>query len=56
MLQAGDANLEELIEIRRRNAEELQPLEQWDVRILGLLQDAHVERKLRQLAVYVIVR
>ena len=55
MLQARDANLEKLVEIRRRYAEELQPLEQRHGCVSGLVQDAHVERELRQLTVDVVI-
>src|SRR5688572_25780509 len=56
MLQAGHANLEKLIEIRRGDAEKLQPLEQRHARVHGLLQHAHAERELRELAIDVVVR
>ena len=56
VLQAGHANLEELVEVRRRDAEELEALEQRHARVHRLLQHAQIERKLRQLAVDVVVR
>ena len=56
MLEPGDSDLEELVEIGRRDTEKLQALEKWDGRVFRLMQDAHVERELRELAVDVIVR
>ena len=47
MLKPGDANLEELVEVRRRDTQELQPLEQRNGRVLRLMQDAHIEREQR---------
>jgi hypothetical protein len=37
LFEAGYANLEELIEVRRRDAEELQPLEERKAAIFGLI-------------------
>ena len=56
VLQTRHANLEELVEIRRRDAKELEPLEQRHARVHRLLQHAQIERELRQLAVDVVVR
>ena len=38
LLEAGDADLEELVEIGARDAQEPHPLEQRDAAVLGLLQ------------------
>jgi hypothetical protein len=51
VLQRGDADLEELVEVRRRDGAELGPLEQRDPALAGELQDAVVERQPAQLAV-----
>ena len=51
LLQPGDADLEELVEIAADDAEEAQPLEHGDRRILREREHAPVERELRQLAI-----
>jgi hypothetical protein len=56
VFQTGHSNLEKLIEVRRRNAEEFEPFEQWSAGVHRLFQHAQVERKLRQLAVDVVIR
>src|SRR3970040_1481225 len=56
VLQAGYANLEKLVQIRRRNTEEFEALEQRYVAVLRLLQNPDVKRQLRKLAVDVVVR
>ena len=56
LLQAGDANLEEFIEIGRRDAEKLEALEQRQPAVFGLAEDAPIELDLRQLAVDVVLR
>ena len=38
LLEAGDADLEELVEVRARDAQEFHPLEQRNAVVLGLLQ------------------
>ena len=50
-LQAGDADHEELVEVRRRDGGELDALEQRHRRVGGFLEHALVERQPRQLAV-----
>ena len=47
----GDADLEELVEVAADDAQEAQPLEQRNVRVLRQREDAPVEREQRQLAV-----
>src|SRR6185369_3172672 len=42
-LQARDADHEELVEVRAHDREELEPLEDGDVRVERLLEDAPVE-------------
>ena len=49
--QAGHADLEELVEVRRDDGEEAQPLEERHRRVLREREDAAVEGDLRQLAV-----
>ena len=51
LLQAGDAHLEELVEVRAEDREELRPLEQRQRRVLGEREHARVEVEPRQLAV-----
>ena len=51
LLQAGDADLEELVENRTGDAQEPQPLEERHVLALGEVEHAAVELQLRQLAV-----
>ena len=51
LLQARDADLEELVEVRRDDAEEAQPLEQRHRLVLGLREHAAVEFERLQLAV-----
>ena len=51
LLEPGDADLEEFVEVVADDAQEAQPLEQRRRRILRQREDAAVERELRQLAV-----
>ncbi|MNY35280.1 hypothetical protein D3C86_1696790 [compost metagenome] len=51
LLQAGDADLEELVEVAGENQQELQALEQRGGLVERLLQDTDIELQLRQLAV-----
>ena len=51
LLEAGHADLEELVEVVADDAEETQPLEERNGRILRECQHAPVERKLRQFAI-----
>jgi len=51
LLDAGDADLEEFVEVARGDAEESQPLEQRHGGVLGLGEHALVELELRELAV-----
>ncbi|MNZ10678.1 hypothetical protein D3C78_275260 [compost metagenome] len=51
LLQAGDADLEELVEVAGEDQQELQALEQRGGLVERLLQDADIELQLRQLAV-----
>ena len=51
LLEPGDTDLEELVEIAAHDAQETQPLEQRRMRILGLRQHAAVERQDAELAV-----
>ena len=53
LLQARDADLEELVEVRAEDREELRPLEQRSVGVLGEREHARVEVEPRQLAVEV---
>jgi hypothetical protein len=50
LLQLGDANLEEFVQIARQDAQEAQPLENRNPAILGLSEDAFVEREQGKLA------
>ena len=50
-LQSGHANLEELVEVGTGNAQELEPFQQGQPLVLGLLQHALVELQQRQLAI-----
>ena len=43
LLQAGDADLEEFVQIVRRNAQELEALEERDSSVEGLCEHALVE-------------
>jgi hypothetical protein len=56
LAQARDANLEELVQIGARNAQEAHALEQRNACILGLLQNALVELEEGQLPVDVELR
>jgi hypothetical protein len=47
----GEADLEELVEVRRDNAYVAQPLEQWHVVALRLRQDAPIELEDGSLAI-----
>ncbi len=51
LLEAGHADLEELVEIGAGDADELEPLQQRDRLVLGLVEYAAVEFEQRQLAV-----
>jgi hypothetical protein len=51
LLQARDADLEELVQVRRDDAEEFQPLQDRDALVLGLREDAAVELESLQLPV-----
>jgi hypothetical protein len=51
LLQAADADLEELVEVARDDAQEAQALEQRVARVLGLLEHAAVEGEQAQFAV-----
>ncbi|MNN37108.1 hypothetical protein D3C81_1510390 [compost metagenome] len=51
LLQPGDADLEELVEVAGEDQQELQALEQRGGLVERLLQDADIELQLRQLAV-----
>ena len=53
LAQAGDADLEELVEVAREDGQELDPLEQRVALVARLVQDAGVELEPRQLAVEV---
>ncbi|MNR09228.1 hypothetical protein D3C85_1254210 [compost metagenome] len=50
LLQAGDANLEELVQVAGEDQQKLQPLQQWIGLVQRLFQHADVELQLRQLA------
>ena len=56
LLEAGDADLEELVEIGAGDAEESHPLEQRNAAVLGLIQHALVELEKRELAIDVELR
>ena len=56
LLDAGDADLEKLIEIRADDGEELDPLDQRLRRVLRFLEDAAVELEPAQLAIDEILR
>src|SRR3546814_3146863 len=53
LLQAGDANLEELVQVAGKDQQELEPLQQRVGLVQRLLQHADVELQLRQLAMNV---
>ena len=55
-VQAGDADLEELVEVAADDAQELQALEQRIARVLGLREHAARERELAELAVEIEMR
>ena len=55
LAQAGDADLEELVEVAGEDGQELHPLEQRIALVARLVQDAGVELEPRQLAVEVRV-
>ena len=55
LLEAGDADLEELIEIVRRDAQELEPLEQRHFLVERLREHALVEFEQRQFAIDVVL-
>ena len=55
LLEAGDANLEEFVEIVRRDAQELEPLEQRHLFIERLREHAPVEFEQRQFAIDVVL-
>ena len=51
LAQPGHADHEELVQVRREDRQELHPLQQRIVRVLGLFQHARVELQPAQLAV-----
>ena len=51
LAQAGDADLEELVEVAREDRQELDPLEQRVALVARLVQDPRVELQPRQLAI-----
>ena len=55
LLEAGDADLEELVEVVRRDAQELEPLEQRDFLVERLCEHALVEFEQRQFAIDVVL-
>ena len=55
LLEAGDADLEELVEIVRRDAQELEPLEQRHLLVECLREYALVEFEQRQFAIDVVL-
>ena len=55
LLEAGDADLEELVEIVRRDAQELEALEQRHLFVERLREYALVEFEQRQLAIDVVL-
>ena len=56
LLQAGDADLEELVEVAGGDAQEAQPLEQRQRLVERLREHALVELEQRQLAIDVVLR
>src|SRR6266576_7214059 len=50
LLQLGDADLEELVQVARQNAQEPQPLERRNPPVLGLGEHTLVERQHGKLA------
>ncbi len=56
LLEAGDPDLEELVEVARRDGQELQPLEQRDALVQRLREHPLVELQQGQLTVDVEVR
>ena len=56
LLEARDANLEELVEIRAGDAQESDPLEQRNAAVLGLFQHPLIEFQKRQFAIDVELR
>ena len=56
LLQAADALHEKLVEIRRGDRQELEPLEQRISLVFRLVQNASIEREPRQLAIQEQVR
>src|ERR1700722_7549425 len=51
LLQSADTLHEKLVEVRRGNRQELEPLEQRISLVLSLMQHASIEREPRQLAI-----
>ena len=51
LLEASDANFEELVEVAARDAQELEPLKQWIAVVLGLFEHAPVKLQQAQLAI-----
>ncbi|MNI38929.1 hypothetical protein D3C73_930900 [compost metagenome] len=51
LLEAGDTNFEELVQVAGEDQQKLQPLQQWIGLVQRLLQHADVELQLRELAV-----
>jgi hypothetical protein len=56
LLDAGNADLEELVQVRTDDAKELQPFEQGIVRIKRLVEDALIEFQPAQLAIEKVLR
>ena len=51
VLETGHPDLEELVEVRTEDPQELEPLQQWRPLILSLVQDPAIELQPRKLAV-----
>src|SRR5262249_27389273 len=56
LLEAADALLEELVDVRAHDRGELDPLEQRDAIVFGLVQDPPAEVQVRELTVEVELR
>src|SRR5580700_5154101 len=56
LLEAGDADLEEFVEVGARDAQKPHPLEQRDAAVLGLLQHALIELEKREFSIDVELR
>jgi hypothetical protein len=55
LLQAGNANLEELVEVRAGNAKEADALQQWQRLVVHLREHALVEVEERELPIDVML-